>query len=99
MLAPHFVINPVNFSIWQRLNPAEPRIGIVNNILALPAAGRSVMTAYEILIFLIQNLDNLRLINGHTSYFHHNNHAGAAPAQIGMKTGRRKIARFLVKSA
>jgi hypothetical protein len=31
--------------------------------------------------------------------FHLNNHAGAAPAQIGMKTGRRKIARFLVKSA
>jgi hypothetical protein len=30
---------------------------------------------------------------------HINNHAGAAPAQIGMKTGRRKIARFLVKSA
>lgn len=30
---------------------------------------------------------------------HTNNHAGAAPAQIGMKTGRRKIARFLVKSA
>jgi len=31
--------------------------------------------------------------------FHLNNHAGAAPAQIGMKTGRRKTARFLVKSA
>ena len=30
---------------------------------------------------------------------HFNYHAGAAPAQIGMKTGRRKIARFLVKSA
>jgi hypothetical protein len=27
---------------------------------------------------------------------HLNHHAGAAPAQIGMKTGRRKIARFLV---
>jgi len=32
-------------------------------------------------------------------FFHINPHAGAAPAQIGMKTGRRKIARFLVKSA
>ena len=28
--------------------------------------------------------------------FHMNFHAGAAPAQIGMKTGRRKIARFLL---
>ena len=28
---------------------------------------------------------------------HTNPHAGAAPAQIGMKTGRRKIARFLIQ--
>ena len=30
---------------------------------------------------------------------HINPHAGAAPAQIGMKTGRRKIARFLLQYA
>ena len=34
MLAPHFVINPIHFSVWQRLNPVEPRIGIVNNMHA-----------------------------------------------------------------
>ncbi len=33
------------------------------------------------------------------SLFHINHHAGAAPAQKGMKTGRRKIARLLVKYA
>jgi len=53
MLAPHFVINPVNFSVWQRLNPTEPGIGIVNDILTLSAPGRSVMATEKILIFLI----------------------------------------------
>jgi hypothetical protein len=34
-----------------------------------------------------------------TMLTHINHHAGAAPAQKGMKTGRRKIARLLVKYA
>jgi hypothetical protein len=75
MLAPHFVINPVNFSVWQRLNPTEPGIGIVNDILALSASGWSVMATEKILIFLIQNLDNLRLVNRHSlSHFYHKLH-------------------------
>lgn len=56
------MINPIHFSVWQRLNPVEPGIGIVNDILTLSAPGWPVMATQEILIFLIQNLDNLRLV-------------------------------------
>ena len=53
MLAPHFVINPVNFSVWQRLNPAEPGIGIVNDILAFSASGWPVMATESIALYLL----------------------------------------------
>ena len=40
--------------------------------------------------------EQLQMMN---EIIHTNPHAGAAPAQIGMKTGRRNIARFLIQSA